>query len=277
MEVAVSRFGSIVRSIGQLVLSLVVLVAATGCADMMTYSQDAQREGLKLYRQGDYANAAGAFRNSVRQNPKNYQSYFYLATCYDQMGQYQQAIAEFKTAQKTQAVSIEGQYDDEMREKITLGLAGSIAKSDQRSIEMDSLQKQAESHNNAQDWFVLAKALELRGDADSSLDAYNRAALLEPKNFLIQKNYGLLLAKCGQNEKAFVPLRTAYSLNNTDEQVVAGLRQIGVVPGPSLMDENQLARPLIPKGPIPSANVPGVYPTSPTGGASGSTAAAPRD
>jgi hypothetical protein len=43
------------------------------------------------------------------------------------------------------------------------------------------------------------------------------------------------------------------------------------------MDENQLARPLIPKGPIPSANVPGVYPTSPTGSASGSTAAAPRD
>ncbi|HMB94416.1 MAG TPA: tetratricopeptide repeat protein, partial [Tepidisphaeraceae bacterium] len=78
------------------ILSLLIGGLA-GCADVVTYSYDAQHQGMKLYEQGDYANAAGAFRNSTRQMPTNYESQYYLGACYDQLGQYQQAIAAFKT------------------------------------------------------------------------------------------------------------------------------------------------------------------------------------
>jgi hypothetical protein len=40
-------------------------------------------------------------------------------------------------------------------------------------------------------------------------------------------------------------------VNDKDEQVVGALRQLGVVPGPSLKEQGELAQPLVPKGPIP--------------------------
>jgi tetratricopeptide (TPR) repeat protein len=275
MEVAVSKLdGLTVRFISRSILSITLLVGAAGCADMMTYSQDAQRQGEKLYAEADYANAAGAFNNSIRQNPRNYQAKYYLGNCYVQMGQYQQAIAAYRAARETIGVTFEGKYDTEYREKVLNGLAGAIAKSDQRNVETDAVQRDAEMHQKPEDWHLLARVYEIRGDADSAIDAYNRASLLDPNNFAIQKDFGLYLVKVGQNQRAAAPLRRAYALDNKDEQVAGALRQIGVIPGPSLKDENTLARPAMPRGPIPEVTIPGLQPKDSTGNP---TVSAPRD
>lgn len=276
MEVAVMGQILSVRFIGQSILSLCLVLGLVGCADMMTYSQDAQREGETLYKKGDYANAAGAFRNSVRQNPQNYQGYYYLASSYEHLGQYQQSIAEYKTARKATARSFEGRYDDAMREKIVLGLASAVSKSDSSHVEIDQIQKEAQSNQSAEDWFLVAKVLDLRGDADSAIDAYNHAVALAPNDFLINKDFGLFLVRVGQGPQAQRPLERAYSVKQDDQQVNNALRQIGVVPGPSLKDETQLARPIIPKGPIPEVKVQNLLPGG--NGNSGSTVSSvPRD
>jgi tetratricopeptide (TPR) repeat protein len=249
-----------------------------GCADVVTYSRDSQREGLKLYQQGDYANAAGAFRNSARQNPRNYQSYYYLACCYDHMGQYQEAIANYKTARQTINLTLEGKEDNATRQNILTGLAGAIAKSDQRDIETNEAVQDAESKQNAESWLLLGKIYAYRGDADSAIDAFNRAALLEPNNFMVLKDYGLYLERIGQRQRAESPLRRAYTLDSNDEQVNAALRRIGVIPGPSIKDQSQLARPIVPKGPIPELHVPGMGGgAESSAGAAQSTVQAPRD
>jgi tetratricopeptide (TPR) repeat protein len=279
MEVAVSRSQSLsVRFTTLTFVGLTVaLMGLSGCADMMTYSRDAQVEGETLYKKGDYANAAGAFRNSVRQNPRNYQGYYQLGNCYYNLGQNQLAIASYKTARQTIDVTIEGRYDTETREKILNGLAAAIARSDQRDAETDTIQREAEANQSAESWYLLARVYEIRGDADSAIDAYNRAALLDPKNFTIAKNYGLYAERIGQPQRADAPLRRAYELNPKDQEVAAALRRIGVVPGPGLLTEGDLARPLIPRGPIPSANIPGMT-TPPAGGAvNDATVQAPRD
>jgi tetratricopeptide (TPR) repeat protein len=279
MEVAVSRSQSLsVRFTTLTFVGLTVaLMGLSGCADMMTYSRDAQVEGETLYKKGDYANAAGAFRNSIRQNPRNYQGYYQLGNCYYNLGQNQLAIASYKTARQTIDVTIEGRYDTETREKILNGLAAAIARSDQRDAETDTIQREAEANQSAESWYLLARVYEIRGDADSAIDAYNRAALLDPKNFTIAKNYGLYAERIGQPQRANAPLRRAYELNPKDQEVAAALRRIGVVPGPGLLTEGDLARPLIPRGPIPSANIPGMT-TPPAGGAvNDATVQAPRD
>jgi tetratricopeptide (TPR) repeat protein len=246
----------------------------SGCADIVTYSQDAQREGIKLYQKQNYADAAGAFRNSVRQNPRNYEGYYWLGMSYEQLGQYQQSIASFKTARQTINLAVEGKYDDDLRAKILSGLASAIAKSDQADTETDSANRDARNYGGAENWFVLAKIYAYRGDADSAIDAYNRAALLEPTAFYIAKDYGLYMERIGQRAKAEPPLRRAYSLNHEDKDVNAALRRIGVVPGPAILDEDQLARPVIPKGPIPEVKVPNVLPGRTE---TDSTVQAPRD
>ena len=50
-------------------------------------------------------------------------------------------------------------------------------------------------------------------------------------------------------------LKRAYQLNNKDQEVVAALRRVGVVPGPSLKEADQLAKPAVPKGPFPEVDV----------------------
>jgi tetratricopeptide (TPR) repeat protein len=239
---------------------------------MITYSEDAQRQGMKLYQRGDYADAAGAFRNSVRQNPRNYQGYCYLGASYAQLGQYQQAIAAYKTARQTIDLTEEGKIDDEFNDKILTGLASAIAKSDQRDIETNAVAEEARNFSTAEAWFLLAKVYAYRGDADNAIDSYNRAALIEPTNFQIAKDYGIYLERVGQRQLAQAPLRRAYSLNQDDQQVVAALRRCGVVPGPSLVEEDRLTKPIIPKGPIPQVKVPDILP-----GSNDTTVQAPRD
>jgi tetratricopeptide (TPR) repeat protein len=222
---------------------------------MFTHSRDSQRQGVTLYQQGNYADAAGAFRNAVRQNPREYQSYYYLGACYESMRQYQQAIQAYKQGRAAQATSLAGRDDAVFRSKLVNGLASAIAKSDQRDVETDAAVQRANTKSDPSDWFLLARIYTYRGDADSAMDAYNRACLLDSHNFAYAKEYGLYLEKIGQPRLAETPLRRAYSLNPTDDQVVLALRRIGVIPGPSLREESALAKPAVPKGPIPEVEL----------------------
>lgn len=240
-----------VRTIVLAGTGVVLLAFGIGCADNFTHARESQRKGVTLYQQGSYADAAGAFRNAVRQNPREYQSYYYLGACYEAMGQYQQAIQAYKQGRAAQAESMYGKNDTVFQMKLVNGLASSIAKSDQRDVETDAVVQRANIKSDPADWFLLAKIYSYRGDADSAIDAYNRACLLDSMNFAYAKDYGLYLEKIDQPRLAESPLRRAYSLKPTDEQVVLALRRIGVIPGPSLRDESALAKPPIPKGPLP--------------------------
>jgi tetratricopeptide (TPR) repeat protein len=231
-------------------LGALVLV---GCAtsDVFTRSLSAQRQGVELYNDGSYAEAAGAFRNASRQNPRDYKNYYYLGACYEQMGKFHQAISSYRTARERINVSMAGKDDDEFRQRIINGMARAVARSDQRDLETDALVREAEQKGGGENWYLVAKVYSFRGDPDSAIDAYNRAALLAPKNFVIQKDYGLYLQQVGQQQRATAPLRKAYTLNPSDPQVNDALRQAGIVPGPSLKPQSALVEPPLPKGPIP--------------------------
>jgi tetratricopeptide (TPR) repeat protein len=238
--------------------------ALVGCAssDMITFSKDAQRKGINLYNDGQYAEAAGAFRNASRQNPRDYKNYYYLGASYEQMKQNQQAIHAYRTAHELLNRSMAAREDDDFRMRIINGLGRSIARSDQRDLETDAAVEQAESQGGAEKWFILAKVYAFRGDADSAIDAYNRASLLAPQNFLIQRDYGLYLEQIGQPQRAQAPLKKAYALN-PDPQVADALRRVGIVPGPSLKPASALAQPPVPKGPIPELELSFLKRTSP--------------
>ena len=238
-----------------LLLAISLVMGGLGCADVLTYSQDSQREGLRFYKEGQYAEAAGSFRNAVRQEPRLYTSYYYLGRSYFEMGQYQQSIQAFKTCLDTMETHIDGRHDDQTRSLALDGLAMAVGKSPDHDSELAVVQKRASSRGSAQDYLLLGKIQRYSGDADGALDAYNRAALLEPTNFAIVKEFGLYLEQLGQAERAEVPLRRAYQIKPDDEEVVAAMKRIGVVAGPSLKEQKDLAKPLLPNGPIPDVDL----------------------
>ncbi|MBC8109308.1 MAG: tetratricopeptide repeat protein [Anaerolineae bacterium] len=266
--------------------ALASIIGLVGCADMVTYSGKSQDKGMTQYKQQSYTDAAGSFRNATRQNPRDYKSYYMLGCCYEQSGQHQQAIHAFRTSLDVQQMVFEGKYDDEQRVKTINGLAGAIAHSDSRDIETNAAVAKARTSQNADDYMLLGQIYAFRGDADSAVEAYDHAALLAPQSFYISKSYGLYLERLGQTSRAEAALRRAYALNVSDEEVNLALRRLGVIPGPSIKNQDALVQPPLPRGPIPELDLSrmkfgGSDPKATTPAAPnaqpGPTVAAPRD
>ena len=83
----------------------------------------------------------------------------------------------------------------------------------------------------------------------------------------------------GMRDDSARQLKHAYQLNNRDPEVVAALRRIGVVPGPSLKEVEKLASPSVPKGPLPEVDIKRWQQARQAGTASAAeaTTAGPRD
>lgn len=69
-----------------------------GCGDMVTYNNDARQRGIQLYKAANYTDAAGAFNNAIRQDPRDYHSDYYLGLTYEAMGNYRLAAQSYRTA-----------------------------------------------------------------------------------------------------------------------------------------------------------------------------------
>jgi cytochrome c-type biogenesis protein CcmH/NrfG len=223
--------------------------------DVITYSTRAQREGVKLYDAGQYDQAVGAFRNATNQNPRDYLSFYYLGKIYAQQNREQLASQAFQTSLRVQQETEAGRTDTEARTRTAEAFAQFLALAGSRETELASFEQGVQKRNTATDWFALALINTQTQDADNAIDAYNRATLLAPKDQAIAKSYGQYLANLGARERALPVLRKAYQLDPKDAQVNAALRDLGIVPGPSLLTQDQMAKPIMPKGPLPEIEV----------------------
>ena len=240
------------KSLFALILAAAIIA---GCQqEIISRNPKMRAQGIKDFEEGNYADAAGSFKDAVRSDPRDYRSQYYLAQCYENLKQYQQAIQAYKASLDAQPRTLVGQQDNAQRIRTSEALAVCISKSDNRDAEINALEASAKAGNN-NDWLLLAMIYKNRGDADSALDAFNRAYLNTPKDFVIVKQYGLYLEQVGQKPKAAQTLKRAYTLNQNDEQVNDALRRLNIVPGPGLKDESALVKPPLPEGPLPEVDL----------------------
>jgi Tfp pilus assembly protein PilF len=232
MEVAM--FISMGRGVVRGLVAVVVFslfIGLSGCADMMTYSARSEGEGMKSYHAQAYGEAAGAFRTAIREDPRAYQSQYYLAACYDEMKLHQEAFSQYRTALDVMRRTMAGREDVEFRQMAINGYAASVAKHDMGDTELNGLAQRAEKDRSAEEWFILAKVHRLKGDADSAIEAYRRATMWDEKDFLARKELGLyLLDPLNQPKEAEKYLKQAYQLKKDDPEVVAGLGRVGALP-----------------------------------------------
>lgn len=256
MEVAVNTTLSVsFRFLSKSILTAALAVAVTGCADALTYSRDSRESGLKLYNQGQYDLAAGSFQNAVKQNPRDFESFYWLGVSYDAAKNYQQAISAYRSSLDVQNLTLDGRYNKTFRRRTIDGLAIAIAKSPGRATEIQQISDKTAGRDTVEDALLLAKIFRYSGDADSAIDAYNRAVLLDPSDIQVSREAGLYFQKIGKSQSAEPLLKRAYNANTSDQEVATALRSIGIVPGPSLKNEDQMAKPIIPRGPIPEIDL----------------------
>src|SRR5207244_249011 len=114
--------------------------STTGCADTLSYASDSRKTGLAHYQQGEYTEAAGSFRNAVRQDPRDYRSFYYMGQSYDAIKAYQQAINAYRSSLDVMPLTLEGQNAKQFRLKALDSLATSIGKSSSHGIETATLE-----------------------------------------------------------------------------------------------------------------------------------------
>jgi tetratricopeptide (TPR) repeat protein len=248
---------SVTRALARLLvgsLAVVLLAVNTGCTDTVTFSRNNREAGIIAYNEARYTDSAGSFRAALKQDPRDYQSHYWLGQSLLQMGQPQSASVAFRSCLDTRTVTLAGKEDESIQGKALEGLAQCIVKSDDTDVEVNKIEQIARGASGAkaaQEFFLLGKVYRHRGLPDMALDYYNRACLQDNRNFTYLKEYGLYLEQLQQNANAEQTLRQAYALNSNDAEVNAGLQRLGIVPGLALKSKGSLAKPPLPKGPIP--------------------------
>jgi tetratricopeptide (TPR) repeat protein len=238
MEVAVNSSHRVIHNVLLSCIAGLAFLSLSACGtDMLTYSQDAKHAGIGLYNDGRYAEAAGAFRNAVRQDPTDPEAEYWLGLSYEQTGSYHESIIAYKTALDVMPEPTSAKFSQDLFNKTFDRLAYVIATKDETSVETDLLASSAQSNSSAQDYWLLGRVFRYRGDADTSLDDYHRSIRLNPENFPCQKELGLYLEQLGQIQEASAVLRDAWRLNPNDQDIDAALRRVGMTPGPGLLQQ----------------------------------------
>jgi tetratricopeptide (TPR) repeat protein len=255
-------------------LLLCLSLFSTGCTDVLTYANKSREEGVRLYNDRYYADAAGAFRNAVRQDPRDYRSQYYLGLCYDELKQHHQAFSTFRTSLEVMKQLGPNFVDPNFRQQVLEAYGASVSRHDENESEVNALVKRAAGSSSGEEWFILAKAFRLRGDADRAIDAYTRAARVAGDDFFIRREFGLyLLDPLAQNKEAEYWLRMANKLQPHDETVNAGLAKLGVTITASSRNREPIPRFAPP--PRQSALIPAAPPSAAP--VAGSAVDLPRD
>lgn len=223
------------------------LALAAGCSESISYAKSSRAEGIRLYEQQNYAEAAGAFRNAVNQQPADYESRYWLGQAYDRLGRHQLAMQAYSSGLEQIGKTIEGRRDVQTRDKLIDAMASSIANAPEGQLDIDRLEARADFDA----YVVLAKVCRRLGDADMAIENYSAALNSRPNDFVLAKEYGLYLQQLNQQQRSIVVLKQAYSINPNDPEVNAILTGHGIVLGPGLKPEDKLAKPLMPNGPMP--------------------------
>lgn len=240
-----------------LIVSGTFIGGCTTDQPVFTNERKSRLEGIELYNRADYDNALGAFRNAVRQDPRDFRSQYYLGVTYERMGNYQQAVQAYKSALKVMRETPAGRDAVDYRQVVLNTLASTIAKHDDNRLEQDLLAKQAASASTpdwqrSEDYFVLAKIARYRRDADSAITSYLKAAEMNRDDLWAQKEAGLYLLQMGMANKAYKPLKRAGELTSHDPELNAALRQLNIPQSPALIQNGGSSAPLTNPAPLPS-------------------------
>src|SRR5688572_32765209 len=99
------------RSLFALTLAAAVLA---GCQqEIISRNPQSRAAGMRDFNEGNYADAAGSFKDAIRSDPRDYKSQYYLAQCYENLKQYQQATQAYKASIDAQPRTLGGREDEE--------------------------------------------------------------------------------------------------------------------------------------------------------------------
>lgn len=209
----------------------VYMAGCTGSVPVFSDQRSVRLDGVEYYNRGDFEGAVGIFRTAVKQDSRDFRSQYYLGLCYEQLGNYQQAVQAYKSSLKVMRESPSGRDATDYRQLVMNELASVIVRHDQDGLEQKLLQEQASDEDiitlkRAEAYFLMAKISRYRHDADSALKDYFIASEFAANDFWLQKEAGLYMYQLGKKFVCVKPLRRAIAINSRDPEVRAAMQAL---------------------------------------------------
>lgn len=209
-----------------LLVSLVLAAAGlAGCSSTRPPAESIRDTADHEYSVGDYAAAAEGYREIVDRYPGDWRAQYKLGLCHLELDQPTEARRALEIAITRRPDKVD----------VADALAESMYLQGDETALYAFLQERAEGTQSVHAYLRLAKYCVQLGDPDSAKTAIDTAVVLDDGRTVEPYLAAAAFAeRVGDLDEALRRLRQAYAIDPKDEQVLARLRALGEVPGPTL-------------------------------------------
>lgn len=210
---------------GSLVAGLAAVGGMGGCATKRPLNR-VEEDGDRAFARGQYDKALADYLEYVERRPGNGEIRHKLARSLIEVKQPSHAIEHAWVA-----------FDDEPRNEAYIEtLAQALQQSGRNDELVTFLRDQVEDRGRVQDYLRLGKYLAMTGDADGAELALITAAKLDQgRSMLPQLALARFYESIGDRASSFERLRMALFFDPQNAEVYREMRELGEVPGPSLI------------------------------------------
>jgi tetratricopeptide (TPR) repeat protein len=198
-----------------LVLALgTAALAAVGCDDAATRYNKA---GLEAYQVGDYPKARAAFAEASTENPTKGEYYFNRGTAEQALGQFDKAIASYELAIN-------------LSPRIWRAFANQaicyIEKGDEAKAQEVLISGTNANPFTGEAFINIGRFFIDRKDLPSARQWLAKGTAADPENPKVHREYGFLLARMGEKDKAASELKKSLDLQPIQPDVSAMLSEL---------------------------------------------------
>jgi tetratricopeptide (TPR) repeat protein len=210
--------GTQVRRIHLSLLVVTTLAAAAlatvGCDNRASRMNKA---GLEAYASGDFDKARAAFEEATQADPRAGEYYFNRGSAEQAIGHFDEAIVSYNIATSLKP-SIYRAYANEA--------ACFIAKKDLKKAEETLIKGTTTNPFTGEAFINLAEFYIGQNDLQSAKRWLSKGVAADPDNFRTHREYGFILAKTGEKEKAIAELHASLDLSPAQPDVSALLSEL---------------------------------------------------
>lgn len=208
-----------------LIGAFAVISGLSGCASGPSL-QSMRTQGDRALEQRDYATAADWYEQYVDRRPIEPEVRYRLGTAYLGLKRPVKAREEF----------LQGLEMDNEVDRYIEGIATALVETGQRDQLFNVLRRHATSTRQPKDYMLFGKFAAIVGDPDTAEVAFLEAAALDQgRNIEPQLALAEFYGSLGDAEEEIQRLRMVLFLDVTNEAANARLRELGEVPGPSIV------------------------------------------
>lgn len=217
----------------RLAVAAFAAIAAAGCNQVN--SQALNAEGVRLYQQGNYAQAAGKFQEAIASDDRSATSYYNLAAALHKSGKLAGNQADLQQAERLYNQCLE--YDPNHTECYR-GLAVLLAETGRQDASYRLLEGwAARSPKLADPRIELARMLEESNNLDQATSRLVEAVAIDPHNARALTALGRLREVSGDRAQALANYQRSLAINRYQPEITARVAALqaagaGAVPPP---------------------------------------------